>query len=71
MLKLIKIVLLIVILSLPISVFAANPAAMFVFDGSGSMWLEIDGKPKIELAKKAMEELLKDFPAGVDIGLVA
>lgn len=49
MLKQVKILLLIMILLLPLSVFAANPAAMLVFDGSGSMWLEIEGTPKIEL----------------------
>jgi len=55
----------------PISVFAANPAVLFVFDGSGSMWGQVDGKTKIELAKEAMSGLVKGFPAGTDIGLIA
>jgi len=50
---------------------AANPAVLFVFDGSGSMWGQVDGKTKIELAKEAMSGLVKDFPAGTDIGLIA
>jgi len=55
----------------PVSVFAANPAVLFVFDGSGSMWGQVDGKTKIELAKNAMIGLVNDFPAGTDIGLIA
>ncbi|MDX8405740.1 MAG: VWA domain-containing protein [Mariprofundus sp.] len=55
----------------PALAFCANPAVMFVFDGSGSMWGQVDGVTKIELAKEAMSSLLKDFPEGTDIGLVA
>ncbi len=55
----------------PISAFAANPAVLFVFDGSGSMWGQVDGKTKIELAKEAMSGLVRDFPAGTDIGLIS
>jgi len=55
----------------PLSVFAAKPAILVVFDGSGSMWGKIEGKTKIELAKKAMGDMLKAFPEDIDIGLIA
>ncbi|MDX8391311.1 MAG: VWA domain-containing protein [Mariprofundaceae bacterium] len=61
----------VVALLLPFSAFAANPAVLFVFDGSGSMWGKVDGKPKVVLAKGAISELVKGFPAGTDMGLVA
>jgi hypothetical protein len=60
-----------IITIIPSTVNAANPAVLFVFDGSGSMWGQVDGKTKIELAKDAMIGLVNDFPAGTDIGLVA
>jgi len=63
--------LLLLTLLFPICAFAANPAVLFVFDGSGSMWGQIDGKTKIELAKEAMSGLVKDFPAGTDLGLIS
>jgi len=50
---------------------AADPAALFVFDGSGSMWGQVDGRPKVELARQALRQLLRDFPPGTDIGLIA
>lgn len=51
--------------------FAANPVALFILDGSGSMWGKVEGKAKIDLAKEAMTRLVKDFPTGVDMGLIA
>ena len=71
MLNKIKSAVLGIALLFPLNAFAANPAVMFVFDGSGSMWGKVDGKPKIELAKEAMAKLVKDFPAGMDLGLIA
>jgi len=50
---------------------AANPAVLFVFDGSGSMWGQVDGKAKIKMAKEAMAGLIRDFPEGTDMGLIA
>jgi len=60
-----------IITIIPFTASAANPAVLFVFDGSGSMWGQVDGKTKIELAKGAMTGLVNNFPAGTDIGLVA
>ncbi len=66
-----KNILFLMALFFPLSAFAANPAVLFVFDGSGSMWGQVDGKTKIELAKEAMSGLVKDFPAGTDLGLIS
>jgi len=71
MAKKINIAIFLLALLFPLGAFAANPAVLFVFDGSGSMWGQVEGKTKIELAKEAMSGLLKDFPEGTDIGLVA
>jgi len=39
------------IMIIPSMAQAASPAVLFVFDGSGSMWGQVDGKTKIDLAK--------------------
>ena len=51
---------------------AASPRAniVFILDGSGSMWGQIEGKAKIDIAKEVLTGLIKDLPAGVDVGLV-
>jgi len=60
-----------IITIIPLTASAANPAVLFVFDGSGSMWGQVGSKPKIEWAKEAMVGLVKGFPAGTDMGLLA
>jgi len=49
---------------------AADRAAI-VFDGSGSMWGQIDGKTKIEIAREAMGDVLGNLPADLELGLLA
>ncbi|MGB8621681.1 MAG: VWA domain-containing protein, partial [Paracoccaceae bacterium] len=44
---------------------------MVVFDGSNSMWGQIGGVPKIEIARKAMSSLLGDWTKDTNIGLMA
>ncbi len=44
---------------------------MLVLDGSGSMWGQIQGKTKIEIARDALKNLIKDWPADKQVGLVA
>ena len=44
---------------------------MVVYDASGSMWGQIDGVPKIEIAREAMSDLLATWPASTNLGLVA
>ncbi len=42
---------------------------MIVLDASGSMWGRIDGRPKIEIAREALGELLGGWPSGAGLGL--
>lgn len=44
---------------------------MLIFDASGSMWGQIDGKCKIEIAREAVGTIVKELPSNVNIGLVA
>ncbi len=46
-------------------------ATMIVLDGSGSMWGQIDGTPKIEIAREAIGRMLADWPDNRQLGLVA
>jgi Ca-activated chloride channel family protein len=49
----------------------ATERSMLVLDVSGSMWGQIDGKPKIEIARDALKTLVADWPATHEVGLVA
>ncbi len=44
---------------------------MVVYDASGSMWGQIDGVAKIEIARNVMADLVSAWPADTNIGLVA
>lgn len=44
---------------------------IFILDASGSMWGQIQGKSKIEIAREVLSGLIKDMPAAPFIGLVA
>lgn len=45
--------------------------AVIVLDGSGSMWGKIDGTPKIQLAKRAVGDLLESLDPRIRLGLIA
>jgi Ca-activated chloride channel family protein len=52
---------------------AAEPVKarmMLVFDASGSMWGQIEGRAKIEIAKEVMAELTAAVPADFETGLM-
>ena len=50
----------------------AKPArTMIVMDGSGSMWGQIDGRPKLEIARETVAEVVGKLPANQTVGLVA
>lgn len=56
--------------------FAAAPAhaegrSIIVLDGSGSMWGQIDGRPKLEIAREALAGVLDRLPEGAEVGLMA
>ncbi len=62
------------ILTLAIAPLLAAPSGgniVFILDGSGSMWAQLEGKTKIAIAKEVLTGLIKDLPAGVEVGLVA
>lgn len=50
---------------------AAADRAIIVLDGSGSMWGQIDGKPKLEIAREALRTVLGTVPADLELGLMA
>jgi len=45
--------------------------AMIVFDGSGSMWGQIDGTAKIVTARETLSKVVKQFPPDLEVGLIA
>ena len=49
----------------------ANDKLAIVFDGSGSMWGQIDGRTKIEIARDAMGNVLGSLPGDLELGLIA
>ena len=53
------------------SAAAANENVMVVFDGSNSMWGQIDGVAKIEIARGVMDNLLGKWTAEREVGLMA
>ena len=64
-------------IALPVSAqpAAAVPAgpgvSMLVLDASGSMWGQIQGRSKIEIAREAVGTMLKTWPRKQQIGLMA
>lgn len=50
---------------------SAADRAIIVLDGSGSMWGQIDGKPKLEIARETLRTVLGAVPADLELGLIA
>ena len=44
---------------------------VFILDASGSMWGQVEGKAKIDIAKEVLAGLIMDLPEGLNVGLVA
>ncbi len=59
------------LLALSTAAAAAADRAIIVLDGSGSMWGQIDGKPKLEIAREALRTVLGTVPADLELGLMA
>lgn len=49
---------------------SANSDMLFILDGSGSMWGQIEGVAKIQTAKDTMSKLMDDMPSDARIGLM-
>lgn len=60
-------------LALVVPGMAANAAdrAIVVLDASGSMWGQIDGKPKLEIARETLRSVLQTLPSDMELGLMA
>jgi Ca-activated chloride channel family protein len=50
--------------------FAAE-RAIIVLDASGSMWGQIDGKTKIEIARETLGGVLQSVPGDLELGMIA
>ncbi len=48
-----------------------RPSTILVLDASGSMWGQIDGVNKITIARDVVSDILTNFPADQNLGLVA
>ena len=49
----------------------AEDKAIIVFDASGSMWAQLEGKTKIEIAKKTLADLVTNWDEDKQLGLLA
>ncbi|PWK62935.1 vWA domain-containing protein [Roseicyclus mahoneyensis] len=48
-----------------------QPNLIIVLDGSGSMWGQVDGRTKIDLAREALSQVLSEATAEMQIGMLA
>ena len=53
------------------SMAAAADRAIIVLDASGSMWGQIEGKPKLEIARQTLRTVLGAVPDDLELGLIA
>ena len=60
----------VILLALTTASFAADKA-IIVLDASGSMWGQIDGKPKLEIARETLRTVLQSVPADLELGFMA
>ncbi len=49
----------------------AEGKSIIILDGSGSMWGQIDGKAKLEIARTALDEVLASVPPETELGFMA
>ena len=49
----------------------AEGKSIIVLDASGSMWGQIDGRAKLEIAREALTSVLAGIPADTELGLMA
>jgi len=50
---------------------AGNGNLMLILDASGSMWGQLEGRPKNKIAREVVVGLVKDLPTDLNVGLVA
>lgn len=49
----------------------AADRVIVILDASGSMWGQIDGRPKLEIARQSLRTVLQSIPADREIGFMA
>jgi Ca-activated chloride channel family protein len=54
-----------------VAVTSADEATLVVLDASGSMWGQIEGRPKLEIARETLAGALAALPPQTEIGLMA
>jgi Ca-activated chloride channel family protein len=67
------IIILIILLASVVTVSAGNHSnsMMFIFDASGSMWGQVKGIAKIQIAKEVLTDMIMNLPEGINVGIVA
>lgn len=50
---------------------ASEAKVMLVLDASGSMWGQVEGKTKIEIARQSVRDLLRNWDSSIQLGLSA
>lgn len=50
---------------------SAADRVIIILDASGSMWGQIDGKPKLEIARQSLKTVLQSVPGDEEIGFMA
>lgn len=58
-------------LALPATAQTDAARTIIVLDGSGSMWGQIDGRPKLEIAREVLGRVLAGIAADRELGLMA
>lgn len=66
-----RIVLSAMLLVLSAATAHAADRAIIVLDASGSMWGQIGGKPKLEIARQTLRKVLQTVPSDMELGLMA
>ncbi|HEV2515582.1 MAG TPA: VWA domain-containing protein [Devosia sp.] len=49
----------------------AAEKAIIILDGSGSMWAQIDGKARIEIARETLDQVLAGVPKELELGFMS
>ncbi|WP_226574107.1 vWA domain-containing protein [Acuticoccus sediminis] len=65
-----RLLLVILLAALPLRLAAQEAGTMIVLDASGSMWGDIGGRTKIEIARETLAEAVGNLPAGQGLGLI-
>jgi len=58
-------------LAAPVAFAGDKSKIMIVLDASGSMWGQIEGKAKIQIAREVIADLLRDWDPNIQLGLTA